>query len=101
MIKMMMIFLAFLLLAAVHSLPSSSRHDWSDDISREKWFKYGKKRLESIISEQQINTVAKNIILFVGDGMGISTITGRIRKGQQLYTRMTKRPSQTWKTCHI
>ena len=35
------------------------------------------------MAQQQVTTEAKNVILFVGDGMGLSTVTAaRIYKGQ-------------------
>ena len=49
----------------------------------EDWFSEGRKRLMSTL-ERKINTnVAKNIILFIGDGMDITTVTAsRIYDGQ-------------------
>lgn len=39
--------------------------------------------MEEAQRARNINGVAKNVILFIGDGMGMSTITaGRIFKGQ-------------------
>ena len=38
---------------------------------------------DSTASQQRVKSIAKNIVLFIGDGMGISTITAaRILKGQ-------------------
>ena len=60
------------------SLPSSQ--------SKSHWFSEGEKTLQQAV-QQPINNkrgAAKNIILFVGDGMGISTVTAaRILAGQQ------------------
>ncbi|XP_064611065.1 alkaline phosphatase-like [Liolophura sinensis] len=40
--------------------------------------------LQKILDRQSNNNVAKNVILFVGDGMGVSTVTAaRILKGQR------------------
>lgn len=40
--------------------------------------------LQKILDRQTNNNVAKNVILFVGDGMGVSTVTAaRILKGQR------------------
>lgn len=48
------------------------------------WIKDGKAALATAKKLQPINTKAKNVILFVGDGMGVSTVTGaRIFEGQQ------------------
>jgi alkaline phosphatase len=55
----------------------------------EYWIKAGQERLKLEIRRQQEkeksrNKVAKNVILFIGDGMGMSTITAaRIYKNQQ------------------
>jgi alkaline phosphatase len=43
-----------------------------------------KKRLQQALQQKPIHGPAKNIILFIGDGMGVSTITAaRILEGQQ------------------
>ena len=42
----------------------------------EKWREQAREALEESLQLQQLNTgVAKNIIIFIGDGMGISTVT--------------------------
>ncbi|XP_058791164.1 alkaline phosphatase 4-like [Phymastichus coffea] len=47
------------------------------------WMKSGQDTLRRILSLQNNRNSAKNIILFIGDGMGLSTITsGRIYAGQ-------------------
>ncbi|MEA1879650.1 MAG: alkaline phosphatase [Campylobacterota bacterium] len=53
--------------------------------SQNQWFKEGQKSLDQALSKTytQQRGDAKNIILFVGDGMGISTVTAaRILEGQ-------------------
>ena len=51
--------------------------------SSEAWWKSGRKALEQRLAVKPINTTAKNVILFVGDGMGVSTVTAsRIYDGQ-------------------
>ncbi|UPR37460.1 alkaline phosphatase [Vibrio cyclitrophicus] len=63
----------------------------SDTERVNSWFNQGAERIDSIQSEFELasfNTKgkAKNIILFVGDGMGISTLTaGRILEAQTRY----------------
>ncbi|XP_001603241.1 alkaline phosphatase 4 [Nasonia vitripennis] len=48
------------------------------------WMKSGQENLRRILSLQNNQNRAKNVIIFIGDGMGLSTITsGRIFKGQQ------------------
>lgn len=47
------------------------------------WMKSGQENLQRILAHRDIENRAKNVIVFVGDGMGISTITaGRILTGQ-------------------
>lgn len=57
--------------------------DITEDINPQKWKDYSKKRLESTLTMKINGNIAKNSILFLGDGMGLSTVTsGRIWKGQ-------------------
>ncbi len=50
----------------------------------EYWFESGRAALELAKQQPQQTTRAKNVILFIGDGMGISTVTAaRILEGQQ------------------
>ncbi|KAL0121592.1 hypothetical protein PUN28_006844 [Cardiocondyla obscurior] len=47
------------------------------------WLKSGQETLRRILVEQENENRAKNVIIFIGDGMGLSTITsGRIFIGQ-------------------
>ena len=47
------------------------------------WNAEAQSTLQQILSIQQNENVARNVILFLGDGMGISTVTaGRIYAGQ-------------------
>ena len=52
----------------------------------EKWYDSGRQRVERNLSLRQASgevPIAKNVILFIGDGMGISTVTAaRILAGQ-------------------
>jgi alkaline phosphatase len=57
--------------------------DWSRDQQEVRWNSEASKTIDEILNHQINKNVAKNVILFLGDGMGISTVTaGRIRKGQ-------------------
>ncbi|UTW54198.1 alkaline phosphatase [Kordiimonas sp. SCSIO 12610] len=52
-------------------------------LADEDWLNDGKKAIAERLATQPNTKRAKNVILFVGDGMGISTLTaGRIREGQ-------------------
>lgn len=51
--------------------------------SGEEWFKQGQQTLKQVSQQVPNQRRAKNVILFVGDGMGISTVTAaRILEGQ-------------------
>jgi hypothetical protein len=55
-----------------------------DDQNPERWLKSAKETLEQVLAKKRNNGLAKNVILFLGDGMGMTTVTaGRIYKGQQ------------------
>lgn len=48
------------------------------------WMKSGQENLQKILSQRNIEKRAKNIIIFIGDGMGMASITtGRIFTGQR------------------
>ena len=58
--------------------------DWSEDKYPEKWNKQAYNNIYNILRRKNNRNIAKNLILFLGDGMGISTVTaGRILKGQK------------------
>ncbi|MFN0317745.1 MAG: alkaline phosphatase [Burkholderiales bacterium] len=51
--------------------------------SVEDWYKAGQKFIQDSSALKRLNRRAKNVILFVGDGMGVSTVTAaRILEGQ-------------------
>jgi len=57
---------------------------WAMAEGQQSWVNDGKAALKAAKRLQQTGNRAKNVILFVGDGMGISTITAsRIFEGQQ------------------
>jgi len=50
----------------------------------EDWFNAGRQTVVNALHLQPVKKPAKNVILFIGDGMGVSTITAsRIYDGQQ------------------
>ncbi len=54
-----------------------------EDQTNDRWYLQGQEALASALAQQPINTAAKNVILFVGDGMGVTTQTAaRILEGQ-------------------
>lgn len=72
------VFIAFCLI-----FHSNCDVDWSGDINPEKWMTYSKNLIEHTLKRRLNGNVAKNVVFFLGDGMGVSTVTaGRIWKGQ-------------------
>ncbi|ELU10153.1 hypothetical protein CAPTEDRAFT_149113 [Capitella teleta] len=54
------------------------------EVPDEDWNKIGADTLEKLLNIKENSNKARNVILFLGDGMGIPTITaGRIYKGQK------------------
>lgn len=49
--------------------------DWTEEQFSYKWHQYSKKRIESQLIKPLNGNVAKNLILYLGDGMGVSTVT--------------------------
>lgn len=42
--------------------------DWSSDVHPQKWNKYAKEKIDQILNRKLNGNVAKNVILFLGDG---------------------------------
>ncbi len=52
--------------------------------SPEEWFQSGRAAVEKASQEKPVTGHARNVILFIGDGMGVATVTAaRILEGQQ------------------
>src|SRR5690606_28278071 len=57
---------------------------FAQDESPQHWYELGQAELKRSLERETNTRQARNIILFIGDGMGISTITAaRIFDGQQ------------------
>lgn len=55
------------------------------DVNSTNWNKIAKDTLNEALKIKPNNRIAKNVIIFIGDGMGLSTINAaRIYKGQKL-----------------
>ncbi|XP_075558622.1 alkaline phosphatase, tissue-nonspecific isozyme-like isoform X2 [Dermacentor variabilis] len=55
----------------------------TEEANRTYWSNLGKLEIEKILSKPVYNNRAKYVVLFLGDGMGVSTVTAaRIYKGQ-------------------
>ncbi|CAF2891681.1 unnamed protein product [Rotaria sp. Silwood2] len=67
----------------INEFANSGRIDWSIEKNASFWHEQARLAIEQSLARKENTRVAKNVILFLGDGMGISTVTaGRIRKGQ-------------------
>ena len=53
----------------------NASRDWSNDKKPERWNKYASDKIRKILNRDINGNVAKNIILFLGDGMGLPTVT--------------------------
>lgn len=62
---------------------NAGRIDWSVEKNASFWNEQARVVIEEMLQRQENLRMAKNVIMFLGDGMGVSTVTaGRIRKGQ-------------------
>lgn len=66
-------------------LLSSVSHAHLPDYQMESpWFKAGQSQVDATLTASEMKSRAKNVIIFIGDGMGVSTQTAaRIYTGQQ------------------
>ncbi|USD21430.1 alkaline phosphatase [Microbulbifer variabilis] len=72
---------AFCLIPLASAVSAASLPDYQ---TKSEWFTEASDRLEERVSLTREAKTAKNVILFVGDGMGISTLTAaRIFEGQR------------------
>ncbi|CAF1369319.1 unnamed protein product [Rotaria sordida] len=75
--------LLLLVILMISELVDSGRTDWSIEKNASFWRDQARVSIEQALGRKENTRVAKNVILFLGDGMGVSTVTaGRIRKGQ-------------------
>lgn len=62
-------------------MPDDSLYIFSSDPAY--WQRSGQAELQKALENEVIKNEAKNVIIFLGDGMGVSTVTAaRIYKGQ-------------------
>lgn len=61
-----------------------NQNSYAHELDPNYWHDHGQQKMQAILRAKQ-EGVAKNVILFLGDGMGVTTATGgRIWAGQQL-----------------
>ncbi|CAL4059846.1 unnamed protein product, partial [Meganyctiphanes norvegica] len=69
----------------IHPHVHARKYQRPDDISQKYWNDEAQKELKEALALELNTNVAKNVILFLGDGMSIPTLTAaRVYKGQQL-----------------
>ncbi|CAN7984808.1 unnamed protein product, partial [Ixodes hexagonus] len=61
--------------------------DVPEDLDPNYWVQLGQETLNRLLETDVVNAPAKNVIIFVGDGMGISTVTASRIYGGQLQGR--------------
>ena len=77
------VFGLFLLELIVEHYSIDARTDWEVEKDASFWNQQARSEIENKLKKKMNIRTAKNVILFLGDGMGINTVTaGRIRKGQ-------------------
>ncbi|XP_064096244.1 alkaline phosphatase-like isoform X2 [Macrobrachium nipponense] len=80
----MMITLVVLVAAIVYSKATVFPRPSADENNSNYWLKMGTEEIEAALLKPKLTNTAKNVILFMGDGMGITVNTvSRIYKGQK------------------
>ncbi len=77
------LFIVVLIVVAV-VVVNAGQFEWpAIDRTPNRWIDNAKENIDLLLKRKLNGNIAKNLILFLGDGMGLATITaGRIRKGQ-------------------
>lgn len=77
--------LSILLASCLLVVPALAQPAKSPVTTGDGYLKAGQAELKRLIADKPNNRRARNVIIFIGDGMGVSTLTaGRIFEGQQL-----------------
>ncbi len=77
--------LSFLLASCLIAAPVDAQPAKPPVNTSDGYLKAGQAELKRLVAEKPNNRKARNVIIFIGDGMGVSTLTaGRIFEGQQL-----------------
>lgn len=67
--------LIFLIASLVFLESIHCDRDWSNDKKPEKWMKNAKDNIDRLLKRRLNGNVAKNIVFFLGDGMGIPSVS--------------------------
>ncbi|GFO14047.1 alkaline phosphatase [Plakobranchus ocellatus] len=74
----------WLVLPSLHAASAPTADNYAHEKDPNFWYDLAEKELQATLRAKQ-QGVAKNVIMFLGDGMGVSTVTGgRIWAGQRL-----------------
>jgi len=77
--------LSFLLASCLIAAPAIAQPAKPPVSTSDGYLKAGQAELKRLSADKPNNRKARNVIIFIGDGMGVSTLTaGRIFEGQQL-----------------
>jgi alkaline phosphatase len=80
---MFVIILEILLFLIIGNIINAGRINWSIEKNASFWNKQARLSIDEVLQRRENTRIAKNVIMFLGDGMGVPTVTaGRIRKGQ-------------------
>jgi alkaline phosphatase len=80
--SLLLVCIYYVLCINSHSVRRRSA-DWSIDMEAETWNTRARDDIDKRLKQKHNHNIAKNVILYLGDGMGIATVTaGRILKGQ-------------------
>jgi len=85
-------------LALSIALVSFTAYGQQDTGTSESWISDGEKAIQERLAIQPITKRAKNVILFVGDGMGISTLTSvransQVKAARKIYYHLRHSPT--------
>ncbi|CAF0881660.1 unnamed protein product [Adineta steineri] len=79
--RFLLLFTFLILLIKNHV--NCGRADWTIEKDASFWREQARISINEALNRRENTKTAKNVIMFLGDGMGVSTVTaGRIRKGQ-------------------
>jgi len=80
---MFVIILEILLFLIIGNIVNAGRINWSIEKNASFWNEQARLSIDEVLQRRENIRIAKNVIMFLGDGMGVPTVTaGRIRKGQ-------------------
>jgi alkaline phosphatase len=80
---MFVIILEILLFLIIDNIVNAGRINWSIEKNASFWNEQARLSIDEVLQRRENIRIAKNVIMFLGDGMGVPTVTaGRIRKGQ-------------------